>query len=537
MAKEFSGDNVGYANGVISADIVVEYTYADRAWRAKDIASRAERFAWDTSSQGKDNLISYTEPNQITTITTAYGTFKVLSLENYKQKLDVESTLFIDLSSGNLVRLSAKDTIIDILYNSLDVEKASIVKNSQGEIIETTESKLTATGKPQTVKDAQGIILPGRILKHVKNYNAPMESDLIQNLANGLIDYAIISPEFLGKDIQWWISIKYDKEENELYTQTIAYQSGTKLGEVKHTETLELGNGLLRKKESFANGNIITYEQDAVTGLKDNIEMEVETSLGETHKWTTKIAYNSKRIETSRRVYADGNPQDWVMIADGSLENGEIISKYTKANGEKGEMIIDVATGLLKKLSFENAQIVPGQTDTLITTLDYTPLGIELKSRTFSNALKQYIAETEKSDETGRVKIIKDLIKGSVSTYTYNTAGLLKEIASLKDLRANYVALYEDHKADVEEGKLPPFKFARDSVYFEAECLLKIYSTSVHLSELAQSALQDHKAGDLFLEQATIGELEETVKILLGEIEGMEKNVCNRLYRGYEASF
>jgi len=111
---------------------------------------------------------------------------------------------------------------------------------------------------------------------------------------------------------------------------------------------------------------------------------------------------------------------------------------------------------------------------------------------------------------------------------------LLEKIAYETETRVYYIKLYDDHKADIEEGRLPAFKFERDSVQFEAECLLRIYSISFHLRELAKEALKDDS---IFLEQTEKEKLEEMVNGLTREIDNMEQHIVQRLYKGYEAQW
>jgi len=111
---------------------------------------------------------------------------------------------------------------------------------------------------------------------------------------------------------------------------------------------------------------------------------------------------------------------------------------------------------------------------------------------------------------------------------------LLKAIASAETLRTDLVGLYQAEKKDVESGRLDLFQFGKDSIKFEGECLLKIYAISYYLRELVRQALKDDS---IFLEQTPRERFEEMEKSITTELEGVEKNVCERLYRGYEASW
>ncbi|MBW2044302.1 MAG: UTP--glucose-1-phosphate uridylyltransferase, partial [Deltaproteobacteria bacterium] len=359
IRQQFEGEDVAFINGSIIADVVMHNIYEDRYWRARNIASRTERHAWDAHSQKEDGLISYTVAEELTDITTDFGIFRVLELSEHKEGVDTESTLYVDLSTGKLTRMEAEDRVTDIAYNSLDIEQQSIVKSARGEVIEKTESILDRAGRPvlplSVPQDIRGN-LRSHLIKEAYNPNTGTDRWLVQDLSNGLLEYIMVSPTNIALDTQWWTKVSHSNLELETATQTMVYVGGIAKGKVKETKTLVISGGIIRKQEVFANGLRIEYDQDALTGLIDNIQREIGTISA---VWIDKIKRNSVGVA----VNIETRTKDGRFVSESGLEEIDIdsqiiISTYRMATGEEGRRVVDVQTGLTLKIIRESD--IPG---------------------------------------------------------------------------------------------------------------------------------------------------------------------------------
>ena len=419
IRQEFTGKELYYNKGNINADVVVKYNYREAYWRARNIATRGARYSWNNIIQAEECLISYADPLRIVNINSHYGTFKTLMIQEFKEGIEVERFLYVDLLTGNPIRIKSEtDTdfgirTTDILYNYLDIEEKSIIRNAFDEIIYTTKSAMAVEGqgRPAVVYNAEGKVLRGRLLKSISYLRKGVTMESIQNLTNGLPEYAVLHPDMLGEGVTWWITINYDRCEIEETTQTMAYKvkvtekvttaggegyeiyrRGERIEEVKHTKTLGAGEGKLYKKETFASGLEVTYEQDAITGLTNDIKMRVETATDEfhvwIHTWTSKITYDQLEMEESRIMYADGDISKIVMKANrkGKINKTgkEITLGFTRANGESGIMVVDLITGLTKTIEID-VETATNESHKWTTKIAYDALGVEKGRKTYAD--------------------------------------------------------------------------------------------------------------------------------------------------------
>ncbi|RKY39750.1 MAG: hypothetical protein DRP76_03070, partial [Candidatus Omnitrophota bacterium] len=416
ILRIYEGDKVEFKEGLIYAQKVDIYSYEQRWWRARRIASKVERFIWDSLAQRERVLISVRSslPYAIKDLTTYYGAYRVLEVEEGRPKLGMRMTIWINLINGQPVRIKTPYHLIDIGFNSLDIEYASRKMNLEGKLIEETTSKLDSLGRPLCVKDAGGRILKARLLKHLVNPSTGQEKDLIQRFVDGLVDIVLIYPCAVDKDIIWQVNIDYDEEEIEAGTQTIAYRNGRKLGQVKHTITdLErTGNGKLYKKEFFAIGSWQEYEQNVYSGLLNNIQIHTKIN-GEERVYIVERVYDELDIIKSWIMYVGNNRRMWVLKAEReriSKENKEIYFKFIWSGAHRETAVLDVNTGLFIRYIYD-VEYQKGRFARWITLIKFDELGIEKERNIYVDINRDgKISEEEKSQwvlESKREKIDK----------------------------------------------------------------------------------------------------------------------------------
>ncbi|MBI5873827.1 MAG: ROK family protein, partial [Candidatus Omnitrophica bacterium] len=380
--------SIGYENGHIRASVVNVYSYDDANWKAMRIASKVERFFWDEAAQeSRGAAIRISNPKALVDLTTTFGTYRVLEVEETRAKIDMTMTIYINLVNGAPVRYLTPCHMIDIGFNSIDVEEASKKMNLAGAEIEETTSVLDELGRPRgrdtrEVRDAEGNIMRAHLLKHLVNPNTGEEKDLIQDLGSGLVDKVLItSPDVLGPGVVWQVNIGYEKYEIEEKTQTLAYQNGVNLGEVKHTETYDAGNAKLHKREYPRLGPWLEYEQDAYSGLLDHIKVHARIQ-GKDRILFIKRDYSDVDVIRSWRMSLEENGNVWVLDSVMQEPGVDIANKkmnfdFVWSSGHRETAVMDVNTGLFPYYIYE-IETKEGVFATLIVEAGLEPLGTEI---------------------------------------------------------------------------------------------------------------------------------------------------------------
>ncbi|RKY40467.1 MAG: hypothetical protein DRP76_01875, partial [Candidatus Omnitrophota bacterium] len=387
IEEVYEGEKVEYENGRIYAEKVNVYSYEEGYWKARRIASKVERFSWDSLTQSKKGLVysRISFPQTLMDLTNYYGAYRVLEIEEIRPKVGMRLRMFVNLVNGEPVRFITPRHIIDVDFNSLDVEVASRKTNLAGEVIEETETLVDELGRPKglegrEVKDAQGRILKAHLIKHLTNPNTGEEKYLIQRFPDGLVDVVLIYSKVLGEVI-WQVNIDYNEEEIEAGTQTIAYRNGVRLGEVKHTETLRVGEAKLYKREYFAIGSWQEYEQDAYSGLLNNIRIYTKVN-GVDRVYYVHRQYDELDIVESWIMHLEGNRSLWVLRANRQRidrDNKEIYFEFTWSGAHTETAVLDVGTGLFPRFIYD-VEYEEGKFARWITEVEFDALGIE-KSR------------------------------------------------------------------------------------------------------------------------------------------------------------
>ncbi|MEK6567191.1 MAG: hypothetical protein AABZ27_00450, partial [Candidatus Omnitrophota bacterium] len=333
------------------------------------------------SAQAVSQLIHSTKPLRRRRIDTAYGNYQTLEVEYTKSSLGTQMSIFVELAGGKPVRFAAPSRIIEVKFNSLGIEEASRAANLLGGEIETTKSDLDSLGRPNPVKDAEGKVLSAHLLKQAIKSDTGAIRSLAQNFHNGLVDMVFISPEFIGPGIIWQTKIIYDELENEVKTETLAYSAGRFLGQVKYSTTLDKGEGKLYKEEVFASGARQVYEQDAYSGLINNIEITALIN-GQARTYRIEREYDQYESVQSWQMSLKDNPGLWAVTAQRKAIDKEaktVSFIQTLANGHQEDVILDAQTGLTRELGFE-AETAQDLIASWLTLINYDAQGIE-KSR------------------------------------------------------------------------------------------------------------------------------------------------------------
>ena len=449
-AELYEGQHVAWDNGVISADTVTIGNYDDSYFKARDIASLIQRYNFKDDVVG--GLITEMTAAGLERVETAYGSYKTLRVSEFKPSMYTEETLYLDLSiGGKPVRIVNPERVADIKYNSLGIGEESTLFNLQGEVVERSISHLDAQGRPEQVVDEDGKVLIGYIGRNVINRDMGTVKLVIQALWNGLIYKTMLSPskELIDAGVVWWTAVNYDAIENEIRTVTYAYHGTLKLGEVKHTTTLDLGEAKLYKEEVNALNVRQTYEQNAYTGSENNIEIHT-TLNGAPYSLRAERTYDSKGIIQSYIMYAQDNPALWVMKAEQTginKEEGKVSFDYTWANGRKETVQMDALTGLTTDIKQDIKYSANGET-TWTTDIAYDALGLETKRLTFAAGDRNKVvmeASRRRIDRANNLLVVNySKPTGEAGAMTLNPALGIAETTTVEDVDLGR-GLYENY--------------------------------------------------------------------------------------------
>ncbi|MFA4842317.1 MAG: hypothetical protein WC658_00575, partial [Candidatus Omnitrophota bacterium] len=365
IAKEFLGEETNYAQSSIQSDVAISYAYDDRYWRSREVASRAERYVWDNQIQANGALISFTVPQDFETVATSFGSYKAIRVLQHKEVVETETTLYFGLATANLVRIVAGQRISDINFNSLGVETESITTNLSGKIIETSRSALDSRGLPANT--VPGIIIPAEIIEHMKtghiikvvtNPNTGVVRYLISNANTGYDEHEGVVADVLGSNVMWWTQVHFNQRELEESSRTSVFEGGLNRGVARETKTLEIVPGKIYKEETnLATGFVSSYEQDALSGLSDNIRRTV--NIAGRPVWVTKVARDDLENETSRKTTTEsGLFVSEVNVVTRDADSRKVTVAYRQATGEAGIQVFDAATGLA--LTITRDVFIPG---------------------------------------------------------------------------------------------------------------------------------------------------------------------------------
>ncbi|MDO8747508.1 MAG: hypothetical protein Q7J72_00100, partial [Candidatus Omnitrophota bacterium] len=393
VRRLYEGENVAYRSGSITADTVVISEYEDLSWRARNISS-SEKWSWDNSRQMKSGMITKVRPLAVETIVTHYGGHRVLEAEYYKPSVDTRMSVAVDLELGEPVRMATPGDIeyprtAEVDYNSLGIEKASRIINPAGEELETTVSVLDEYGRPVAAKDAKGESLKSRLLKQWKKAATGEEKDIIQNLNNGLIDKFIPRIKLSGVEVTWQTEVKYDRQENEVSSDTFVYQNRVLMGKVKYTRVLD------RKGELFPQGAIGDKERKLsavyyLTAWGEEGVMLVDNYSGLLRGYRFENAEVAPGIIDTRESVIDYDEKE--VFKRGVTYSQALIKQYpqgifeTRATSPDGltQKFIDHTKGEQELTYTYNhvGRLLEVQSKTRKTRINYDVYGVETKSVT-----------------------------------------------------------------------------------------------------------------------------------------------------------